>query len=162
MSAVASIVWHRRPMRVVDLDAVLAIEVGAYSHPWTRGNFIDSLAAGYLAELAEDSGGRTIGYLVAMHGFEETHLLNLTVHPAQRRQGLGARMLERLLALASGRGDRMLWLEVRESNEVARRLYRRAGFVEIGIRRDYYPARHDAREDAVVMQRMLEGGDALD
>lgn len=162
MSATALILWHRRPMRVIDLDAVMAIEVSAYSHPWSRGNFIDSLAAGYLAEVAEDGSGRTIGYLVAMQGFEETHLLNLTVHPALQRQGLGAQMLRQLVSLARGRGDQMLWLEVRESNAVARRLYRRAGFVEAGVRRDYYPARHDGREDAVVMHRRLDGDDALD
>lgn len=148
---------RRRPMRVADLDDVMAIEVGAYGFPWTRGNFIDSLAAGCLAELVDDERGRPIAYLVAMYGHEETHVLNLTVHASARRQGLGAGLLEGLAARARERGDRQLWLEVRAGNEVARRLYRRCGFLEVGLRRGYYPAGHDAREDAVVMQRVLDG-----
>lgn len=162
MSAVPAPRWRRRPMRLSDLDAVMAIEVCAYSHPWTRGNFIDSLAAGYWAEIAADSRGMALGYAVAMQGFGETHLLNLSVHPSVQRRGLGRQMLDIVMALARDRGDHVLWLEVRASNAVARRLYRHAGFVEVGIRPGYYPSAADAREDAVIMQRILESGDALD
>ena len=162
MSAIPALRWHRRPMQLSDLDAVMAIEICAYSHPWTRGNFVDSLAAGYEAEIAADDDGMALGYSVAMRSLGETHLLNLTVHPTAQRRGLGRRLLEAVVALAQERGDRMLWLEVRESNRVARRLYRQAGFAEVGVRPGYYPAAGDAREDAVVMQRILESDDALD
>ncbi len=154
--------WRQRAMRLADLDAVVAIEVRAYSHPWTRGNFVDSLAAGYDAEVLEDDEGRVIAYLLALRGHEETHLLNLTVEPALQRRGIGRMLLDRLAARVRTRGDRTLWLEVRRSNAGARRLYRAAGMAEVGSRRDYYPALGNAREDAIVMRLALGGGDALD
>ena len=158
----AALPWRQRAMRPSDLDAILAIEARAYSHPWTRGNFVDSLAAGYLAELLEDDHGGVVAYLVALHGVDEMHLLNLTVHPARQRRGIGRRLLDQLAERARARGDRKLWLEVREGNTAARRLYRRAGMVEVGLRRGYYPATGNQREDAVVMQLRLEPDDALD
>lgn len=157
---------RQRPMVAADLDAVLAIEVAAYPFPWTRGNFIDSLAAGYHAELRIDTDGTLVGYFVALPGFEETHLLNLTVAPQRQRRGHGRAMLERLAGWARARGDRALWLEVRLSNLGARALYRRQGFAEVGCRRGYYPAERQQREDAVVMRRELvaeaDRSDALD
>jgi [ribosomal protein S18]-alanine N-acetyltransferase len=155
---------HRRAMTVQDLDAVLAIEVQCYSHPWSRGNFIDSLAAGYLAELRIDSAGQLIGYYVAMPGVDEMHLLNLTVAPRHQRRGHARAMLDELRGRALERGDRQLWLEVRQSNEAARALYARVGFAEAGVRRDYYPAAGARREDAIVMSLQLDegAGDALD
>lgn len=150
-------------MTIADLDQVMAIEVTAYSHPWTRGNFIDSLAAGYLAWLRLDDTGHCIGYCVAMPGFEELHLLNLTVAPRSQRRGHGQAMLRRLCEACRERGDPMLWLEVRQSNAVARQLYERFGFETVGLRRGYYPAGNGRREDAVVMRLSIEGsGHALD
>ena len=75
-----------RPMRVIDLPAVMAIETTAYSHPWSGANFIDSLAAGYHADLCLASDGALLAYFVVMPGFEEAHLLNLTVAPARHRR----------------------------------------------------------------------------
>ena len=143
-------------MTVADLDAVLALEVRAYSHPWTRGNFIDSLASSYIAELRLDDAGRLLGYFVALPGVEETHLLNLTVAPQAQRAGHARAMLDRLQTLARLRGDQALWLEVRPSNLAARALYQRAGFVEVGCRRSYYPTDHPQREDALVLRLGLQ------
>jgi ribosomal-protein-alanine N-acetyltransferase len=157
--------WHR-PMVLADLDEVLAVEVQAYSHPWSRRNFVDSLAAGYDAELRLDAAGALLGYRVAMPGFEETHLLNLTVAPAHQRRGHGLALLNRLADLARARNDQRLWLEVRESNATARALYLAQGFVEVALRRSYYPVARDLREDAVVMSLALfntdGGAHALD
>jgi ribosomal-protein-alanine N-acetyltransferase len=147
--------WHR-PMTVADLDRVLAVEAASYSFPWSRGNFIDSLAAGYRTELRLDDQGGLLGYSVAMPGFEETHLLNLTVAPRHQRQGHARAMLQLLCEAARQRGDRKLWLEVRQSNDPARRLYERFGFAEMGLRRSYYPAPLGRREDAVVMSLDLQ------
>jgi ribosomal-protein-alanine N-acetyltransferase len=151
--------WHR-PMTVADLDAVLALEVAAYSHPWSRGNFIDSLAAAYCAELRLDGDGSLLGYFVALPGFEEMHLLNLTVAPARQRGGQGRALLNGLIAQARRRGDQVLGLEVRPSNAPARGLYRAFGFVEVGCRRNYYPAAHGRREDALVLRLALDGAAA--
>jgi ribosomal-protein-alanine N-acetyltransferase len=148
-----------RPMQVTDLDAVMAIEAQAYSHPWTRGNFIDSLAAGYRAEVMPGDGqgeARIWGYSLAMAGVDETHLLNLTVAPALRRRGLGLALLARVAADARARGDQRLWLEVRASTLGAQALYRCFGFAQAGLRRRYYPAERFMREDAVVMSLALQ------
>ena len=153
MSAVLEPRLTRRAMTVRDLHAVVAVEQRAYSHPWTRGNFTDSLAAGYLAELWLQ-GDELLGYFVAMPGVNELHLLNITVAAEQQGQGHGCTMMAALQAHALHTGAATLWLEVRESNHRARALYSRLGFAEVGLRRAYYPAGLK-REDAVVMSLVL-------
>ncbi|MGA0612270.1 ribosomal protein S18-alanine N-acetyltransferase [Caldimonas sp. KR1-144] len=138
------------PVDAERLDAVLAIEVQAYDFPWTRGNFLDSQRAGYLVRAAM-AGDTLVGYCVAMQGVDEMHLLNLTVAPAEQGRGHARWMLDALRAEAAARRLTQLWLEVRLSNERARRLYEQYGFRSVGLRRGYYPARARAREDAVVM-----------
>jgi ribosomal-protein-alanine N-acetyltransferase len=150
---------HRRAMAVPDLDAVMALEVGAYSHPWSRGNFVDSLAAGHVAETLWH-GEALVGYFVAMPGVDELHLLNLTVAPAAQGRGHGSALLAEVLQHACARRLATVWLEVRASNERARALYARRGFEEVGLRRAYYPA-HRGREDAVVMRLALDGAALL-
>lgn len=156
------------PMTEADLDAVRAMEVSAYAHPWSRKHFHDSLQAGYPAVLllgealpgeqgkAIHASGRVLlGYLVAMPGVDEVHLLNITVAPAHQRQGWGRFMLDALALWSRGQQAQWLWLEVRQSNEAARRLYERYGFSQVGVRKAYYPAGHLHREDAVVMSLSL-------
>jgi len=153
MNAVLQPRLTRLAMTVRDLDAVVAVEQRAYSHPWTRGNFTDSLAAGYLAEVWRLDEAM-LGYFIAMPGVDELHLLNITVVPEQQGQGHGRAMMAALQAHALHIGAAALWLEVRESNHRARALYRRLGFAEVGLRRGYYPAALH-REDAVVMSLVL-------
>lgn len=142
-------------MQIGDLDAVLDLEQRAYSFPWTRGNFIDSLAAGYLARLLRDAQGQLLGYFLAMPGVSEMHLLNIAVAPEHQGQGHARRMLDALSALARQQGCEQIWLEVRRSNVRAREVYARYGYVETGIRRAYYPAVAGQREDAVLMSLEL-------
>lgn len=149
------------PIEVPDLDAVMRIEQRAYSFPWTRGNFIDSLAAGYLAEKLVAATGEIIGYFVAMPGVDELHLLNLTVAPEWQGHGHSHVLLDMLEARCAGLRASMLWLEVRASNQRARTLYARRGFTEVGVRRGYYPEAMGQREDAVVMS-MKVGSHELD
>lgn len=182
------------PMTPGRLAAVLSVEQSAYSHPWSRGNFIDTLAAGHLAlclvaaphsEAAPDdpataaitspmplppelleaapllpaAGGDEVllGYFVAMPGFEEVHLLNITVAPPFQRQGWAAVMLDALVLWSRARRAEWLWLEVRLSNVRAQQVYLRRGFARVGVRKGYYPAGHGEREDAVVMSLRVEG-----
>lgn len=139
------------PMTVRHVDQVATIEATAYSFPWTRGNFIDSLAAGYFAEVVLEPSGRVIAYQVAMKGVDELHLLNITVAPAFQGMGHARGLLDRLVAYARSIGAGSIWLEVRQSNEHARRIYERYGFVQVGMRKGYYPAPQGTREDAIVM-----------
>ena len=143
-----------RPMRLSDLDAVKALEAQAYSHAWSRGNFADSLASGYLAELLSVADGQLLGYFVVMPGVDELHLLNVTVAPEHQSRGLGSQLMQAVFEHGARLGMSLLWLEVRKSNLRAQSLYRRLGFAEVAVRAAYYPA-GPQREDAVVMRRPL-------
>ena len=157
MSAQLSDHVDLRPMAGADLDAVMAIEAAAYASPWTRGNFIDSLAAGYLALVLTQHSDNVVGYLVAMRGVGEMHLLNVTVAPPWQRRGLAQQLLSALDQTGRSEQLPLLWLEVRASNQRARDIYRVRGFAEVGVRRGYYPAPSGEREDAVVMRMALDG-----
>jgi ribosomal-protein-alanine N-acetyltransferase len=148
----------RRLLRLVTthLDAVLELERDSYDFPWSRGNFIDSLAAGYLGLVAFE-GETLVAYLVAMPGVGEMHLLNLSVAPSARRRGHAQALLDALEEACRREGLPQLWLEVREGNAAARALYRRRGFEEMGVRRGYYPATGGRREDAVLMRLCVPG-----
>ena len=138
-----------------DLDAVMAIEQTAYSHPWSRGNFRDALASGYWAQCLRVHD-ELLGYVVAMAGVEETHLLNITVTPARQGQGWAHMMLDALCLWSRRQGAQWLWLEVREGNQRALQVYERYGFHRVGLRKDYYPADRQQREHAVVMSLNLK------
>jgi ribosomal-protein-alanine N-acetyltransferase len=141
------------PMTEPRLDEVVAIERRAYGHPWTRGNFSDSLRSGYQGQLL-CAGETILGYFVAMRGVDEVHLLNITVDPMYHRQGWGRVMLDALALWARGQGAQWLWLEVRTSNVRAQQVYLRYGYRRVGERKNYYPADH-GREDAIVMSYKL-------
>jgi ribosomal-protein-alanine N-acetyltransferase len=141
-------------MTLHDLDAVIAIEQTAYSHPWTRGNFRDSINPLFDAQCLW-LDGELLGYFLAMRGFEEMHLLNITVAPARQGQGWGHMMLDALSLWSRHEGAQWLWLEVRQSNQRALQVYERYGFKQISIRKDYYPAGRQQREHAVVMSLKL-------
>jgi [ribosomal protein S18]-alanine N-acetyltransferase len=138
-----------RPMQMDDLDAIKQIEPTIYSHPWTRGNFSDSLNSGYSAWVLE-SEGKMIGYALMMMVMDEAHLLNLSIAKAQQKQGFGRYLLEHMLKIAKKHKAANMFLEVRPSNISAIALYEKMGFCEMAVRRGYYPATN-GREDAVLM-----------
>lgn len=143
------------PMVIDDVDAVVAIENTVYSHPWTRGNFVDSLYSGYQAQTLRDEAGVLLGYFLVMLAVEEAHLLNISVAAAHQHQGLGQHLLDQASALARRHHMRTMLLEVRESNLHAIKVYRHYGFAEIGRRKNYYPAANQTREGAIVMSLVL-------
>lgn len=150
-----------RPLRLVDLPAIMAIETRVYAQPWTEGNFIDSLASGYPGFglwLADGPGQEAClaAYFLAMKGVGEMHLLNISVRPENQGQGLARLMLDALAQLCRSEGCEQLWLEVRTSNTRAREVYRRYGLKEVGLRRAYYPAHQGQREDAVLMSLPID------
>ena len=143
-----------RSMTAEDLDTVIAIENEVYAQPWTRGNFRDSLAAGYHCRIME-LAGEIVGYSVVSIGAGEAHLLNLSIAAQWQRRGLGREMLKFMIELARKFFVHKIYLEVRSSNLAGRRLYAGAGFLEVATRRGYYPG-PGGREDAVIMELALK------
>ena len=141
-------------LRIDDLDRLLEVENQCYSHPWTRGNFIDSMAMGYAMQLLWVDQ-ELIGYFVAMQGVDELHLLNITVNPRHQRQGWAKVLLDQLRSWAATVQAQAIWLEVRISNVRAQQIYLQFGFESVGLRKRYYPLSHVEREDAMVMRYLL-------
>jgi len=170
---------HRRvafePMTEADLERIAEVDKTAYAHPWSRRHFANSLAAGHALQMlvmapdpladpphwaqhapALPDGRWLLGYLVAMKGVDEVHLLNITTVPLHQRQGWARFMLQALVIWSRAQGAQALWLEVRASNWAARALYQATGFAAVGVRKGYYPDRDALREDAIVMRLGLD------
>jgi ribosomal-protein-alanine N-acetyltransferase len=135
------------------LERVVAIEEDVHVSPWTRGNFADSVAAGYDCWVAY-RGTAFVGYGVLASAAGEAHLLNVSVAREWQRCGIGTELTRFFVDVARKRGASKIYLEVRPSNVAARALYAREGFAEIAMRRGYYPA-PNGREDAVIMELKL-------
>jgi ribosomal-protein-alanine N-acetyltransferase len=142
-------------MRIDDLDEVALIEKSVYSHPWTYGNFLDSIQSGYECWVLRDAGGILLGYFFMMAAVDEAHLLNISVHGDMHRRGIGKMLLDQVCKVARQLHMDSILLEVRPSNLRAIAIYLRYGFAEIGRCRDYYPAAGDQREEAIVMRLSL-------
>lgn len=149
MSAVLKDDPRLAQMRETNLAEVLAIENAIYLHPWTRGNFADSLRAGYQCWTWRQ-GAELIGYFVLRVAAGEGHLLNLSIGAAHQRRGHGSTLLAEAMRIARARGAGEAFLEVRPSNMGAKALYRRFGFRQVAVRPAYYPAQ-PGREDALVL-----------
>ena len=159
------------PMHVADLDEVLAIEAVSHIHPWTRGNFSDSLAAGHWAYCirpqTDQNNTQTEtfldpsvlwAYCILFPAVDELHLLNITVSPKLRKLGIGSRMMAAIEGVAAQQNMPRIILEVRPTNESALALYQKLGYEQIGVRKNYYPANPGSgdREDALVMAKSIK------
>ena len=153
MSAVLKPQPRLRPMQMADLDVIVSIEPEIYPYPWTRGNFSDSLNAGYSCWVYEENDV-VFGYTVLMLVLDEAHLLNLSIAKPYQGQGLGRNLLEHMMQIARNHGARNIFLEVRPSNVAAISLYHSIGFNEMAVRHNYYPAK-SGREDAILMGMAL-------
>lgn len=142
-------------MQVDDLPEVLAIENQVYPHPWTRGNFLDSLYTGYECWTLRSATGELVGYFLLMMAVDEAHLLNISVRGDLHGRGIGRMQLDQVVQIAREKGMSSVLLEVRPSNPRAQAIYERYGFKEIGRRKGYYPASNGTREDAIVMRLPL-------
>jgi ribosomal-protein-alanine acetyltransferase len=153
-SATLDVIW--RPMREADLDAVALLESQSHAAPWSAGNFRDALSAGY-STMVGDADGAVVAYGVLMLAPGEAQVLNLTVAPRVRRQGLARALLQHFLDDAVQLGAGQCFLEVRVSNAAAIALYAQAGFVPVARRVGYYPPPREGatREDALVLRRAL-------
>lgn len=143
-----------RPARPSDLEQILIIEgSGPFTPHWTRRQFAEELGAERSRFLVIEERGRVLGYLVQRELRPEVQIINLAVHPQARRQGLGRRLLDHALREARGGGCAKATLELSLANEPGLRLYRGAGFQEVGRRKGFYPD----GSDALLMDRRLGG-----
>jgi [ribosomal protein S18]-alanine N-acetyltransferase len=142
------------PVSGEDVPAIVAIERAAFSDPWSAGSFREALAhpAVFFAGARRDES-ELAGYVVAWFAADEGEIANLAVAPEGWGLGIGRALLDAALEEAGRRDVAAVYLEVRDSNERARRLYRSRGFEEVGRRRGYYS--HPV-EDAIVLRRTLK------
>ncbi|MBF0357571.1 MAG: ribosomal protein S18-alanine N-acetyltransferase [Magnetococcales bacterium] len=139
-------------VKVVDLDGKIA------QSPWTMPMFLEELELGSFCRVLLDEYGEVIGYCISRLQVDEWHLLTVGINSSHRNMGLGSRLLKDLIRKAALNYDKAVLLEVRSSNAVAINLYKKHGFTVLHIREGYYKTAQ-AAEDAVVMKRLIKGGD---
>lgn len=141
------------PMAEEHLDQVLAIEQESFPTPWSRNSYLRELSDNQFAYYYVClQGEKVLGYMGMWIIIDEAHITTIAVHPEYRGRYLGKILLEELMARAVALGADKITLEVRPSNLVAQRLYRRVGFVPAGLRKGYYT---DTKEDAIIMWKHL-------
>ncbi len=143
-----------RAMEQGDVDQVMVIERAVVEFPWTPSIYSDCIKVGYSCWVLEDNK-EILGYGLLSMAANEAHILNLCIKPSRQRQGLGLRMMKYLIEEAKKLNARSVYLEVRVSNLGALELYKHLGFLQIGRRQGYYPAK-DGREDALVLELSLK------
>ncbi len=143
-----------RLMTVDDVAGIMMIEQQIYEHPWTEGIFRDCIRVGYHGWVYEVENEIQAYGLISIAA-NEAHILNLCVAPVFQGQGLGKLMLLKLMDTAKALDVKSVFLEVRASNDFAIKLYDNAGFNQLGLRKDYYPADKNGREDALVFGKEL-------
>ena len=144
-----------RPMTGSDVSEVARIETTAFSTPWSEATFRSLLERSGVELWVAEWGDQLAAYAILWRVLDEGELANIAVRKDLRRRGIGSGLLQRVLEIAEDSGIRSLYLEVRESNDLAREMYARRGFQEIGVRKGYYEA---PREDARVLKKCLGGG----
>lgn len=135
-------------MTAADMEEILAIEVVLFSSPWTRSMFIEELHSPIAHNLVVKLKGRVAGYLTFWIVTDEVHILHIAVRRDVRRQGLASLVMEEMFKQARRKGAASAILEVRRSNEGAKKFYERFGFVARDVRPRYYS---DTLEDALIM-----------
>ncbi len=144
-----------RPMAPSDISEVARIETTAFSTPWSEATFTSLLGRSGVELWVAEWEGQLAAYAILWSVLDEGELANIAVRPDLRGRGIGSGLLGRILEVAEDSGIRSLYLEVRESNDLAREMYSRRGFSEIGVRKGYYDG---PREDARVLKKCLDDG----
>ncbi len=139
---------------IADCNDLAALARNAHSHPWSAGQYRDSLNSGHTCWVLRAKEGQIAACCVTSLVFDEVEILDVAVAPQWRRRGLGAHLLQQVLEQLPEDIARVL-LEVRASNRPARGLYHKLGFSEDGRRKNYYPKADGSREDALLMSLIL-------
>ncbi len=135
-------------MRKADVQTVAALENMVQSHPWTLQQFEESVEA-YQSTVIEHQG-QVVGFCILQPVLDEANLLLMAIHPGQQGKGLGFQLLDASIAQLNNQ-PLQIFLEVRESNHAAIRLYEKSGFHQIDLRPHYYPKTDGGREHAMIM-----------
>jgi ribosomal-protein-alanine N-acetyltransferase len=141
-----------RQMKVNDIDWIIEIEKKSFVAPWSKTMFEETIFSPIYRGLVIEHNRCITGYIVFYTVDVEAHIMNLAINPAERKQGYARQLLDHALKFFKGKGISECYLEVREHNRDAQRLYKRFGFEVIGRRNKYYP---ETGEDALVMQLFL-------
>ena len=139
-----------REMNENDAEQVFNIEKAAFGRPWTREALLASAMREDTVFIVAKTGGEIAGYACAYVSFDEAELVRIATAADKRRQGLGETVLLEMEKAAKERGADVIILEVRQSNEAARRMYEKNGYENIGIRKNFYDF---PKEDAVIMRK---------
>ena len=137
-----------RLMQESDLDSVVAIERLVQTHPWSKQQFQESLAS-YQCTVYEQAN-QVVGFCILQPVLDEANLLLMAIHPNQQGKGLGYILLDHSIGQLKNHPIQ-IFLEVRESNAAAIRLYEKTDFHQIDLRKNYYPNRDGSKEHAVIM-----------
>jgi len=135
-----------------DLDEVMAIELEAFSLPWSRDSYLGELRNSFANYLVCDYAGEVAGYAGIWVVFEEAHITNVAVAKAYRSQGIGLALMAEAEKIAREKKATRILLEVRPSNEVALNMYESLDYIQTGLRKGYYS---DNGEDALIMTKYL-------
>lgn len=142
------------PVLAADFDRLFEIEQTAHLIPWSKGTLLNNQGERYL-NLKLSENGEIVAFAICQTVLDEATLFNIAVHPASQGKGYGKKLLTALLETLQTKGVQTLWLEVRESNQTARKLYDSLGFNEVTVRKNYYPTPNGGKENAVVMALYL-------
>ena len=135
------------------VSQVADLEKLCFSDPWSEKSVASELDNPLSIWLVAVEGERLAGYVGSQTVLDETDMMNIAVHPDYRRRGVAEQLVEQLVEALKQRGSRCLTLEVRASNEPARKLYEKLGFQQIGLRKNYY---RNPREDALILRKEWE------
>ncbi len=137
-----------RFMQATDVASVTQIEKKVQSHPWTEKQFLEAVEQ-YQSTVIEKNG-QVVGFCILQPVLDEANLLLMAIDPSQQGQGLGFELLDQSMAMLSN-NPLQIFLEVRESNSAAIKLYEKADFHQIDLRKNYYPKPDGTREHAIIM-----------
>ena len=147
------------PIKIEDLRQIMLIEQQIYPNPWSIKVMQDCIHAGYqcIKGQTTENPNEVACYALMMIGYQESNLLNIGVNPEFQRQSIATQMMQRLLLISRINHAKHMWLEVRESNQAAIKLYQKFNFKVIGLRKNYYKYTNAEgkriKEDAVLMSR---------
>ena len=140
-------------MTEADIDGVLEISSLSFKTPWSKESYIQELSNSLANYIVAKCDNKIVGFVGTWIIIDEAHITNIAVHPDFRRNNIASTLLDALIELTKNAKCNAYTLEVRSSNIPAQKLYKKYGFVEQGIRKNYY---QDNKEDAIIMWRIDE------